>query len=108
MAALDCSNNGKTSPGQSQSVIPSSSILIVWRCFVLPGVELERTQTRPTAELRHEDLPTFGNPTNPIVTFPSRPGPAARALALRISCLGVIRSSPGAFADTNSNLNGRL
>jgi hypothetical protein len=59
MSALVVRNDGKTRPGQSQSMIWSLS-LMVWRCFVLPGVIDTLTFFSPQSTLMVEDLPTLG------------------------------------------------
>ena len=64
---------GKTSPGQSQS-ITSELRCMVWKCFVLPGVDDTETFFAPMSALIVDDFPTFGYPTRPIVVFRGWPG----------------------------------
>ena len=73
ISAAEDTKDGKTRPGQSQSCRSSQSIS-VWKCFVLPGVAPTATRTAPcwyllapTSTLITLLLPTFGNPTMPMV-----------------------------------------
>lgn len=42
---------------------------MVWKCFVLPGVEETLTFFSPIKELMVLDFPTLGYPTSPIDNF---------------------------------------
>jgi len=57
--AFVVANWGKTRPGQSQSVILDER-LIVWKCFVFPGVEETLTFFSPMRALIVLDFPTLG------------------------------------------------
>lgn len=59
MEAFVVANCGKTRPGQSQSVILDER-LIVWKCFVFPGVEETLTFFSPIRALMVLDFPTLG------------------------------------------------
>lgn len=59
IVALVVANCGKTRPGQSQRVILDER-LIVWKCFVFPGVEETLTFFSPMRAFMVLDFPTFG------------------------------------------------
>lgn len=59
---------GKTRPGQSHRRTLSLRCM-VWKCFVLPGVEETETFLDPIKALIVDDLPTLGYPTRPICVF---------------------------------------
>lgn len=42
---------------------------MVWKCFVLPGVDETLTFFSPSNELMVLDFPTLGYPTRPIESF---------------------------------------
>lgn len=65
---LELVNEGNTNPGQSHKV-SLLDIIRVWKCFVLPGVEVTPVRFSPTNALIVELLPTLGYPTNPTVTL---------------------------------------
>uniref|UniRef100_A0A336N0R4 CSON010205 protein n=1 Tax=Culicoides sonorensis TaxID=179676 RepID=A0A336N0R4_CULSO len=48
-----------------------AALKIVWKCFVCPGVRETLTTFFPISALSSDDLPTFGNPTQPTVKIPS-------------------------------------
>jgi hypothetical protein len=66
ISAVDETKLGKTSPGQSQSIISErSGRRRVWKCFVLPGWAATPTRTTPwmalelpTSTFMTDDLPT--------------------------------------------------
>ena len=59
ISARDDTTDGKTSPGQSHSMTESDTI-IVWKCFVFPGVAETPVFFFATNAFTVEDLPTFG------------------------------------------------
>lgn len=61
-------NCGNTRPGQSHSTIVGESWM-VWKCFVLPGVDDTLTFFSPIREFIVLDFPTLGYPTRPITSF---------------------------------------
>ena len=74
ISARVATKEGNTRPGQSHSVTLSVSSS-VWKCRVLPGVELTATrrpwwllEVTPSSTLMREDLPTLGYPTMPMVS----------------------------------------
>jgi hypothetical protein len=67
-SALVDAKLGKTRPGQSQRRTLSLR-WIVWKCFVLPGVEETETFLEPIRALIVDDFPTLGYPTRPICVF---------------------------------------
>mmetsp|Transcript_7634 Transcript_7634/g.18446 ORF Transcript_7634/g.18446 Transcript_7634/m.18446 type:complete len:234 (-) Transcript_7634:761-1462(-) len=64
----EATTDGMTNPGQSQSITELDTI-IVWKCFVLPGVAVTPTFFAPQSALTVEDLPTLGYPTKPIMMY---------------------------------------
>jgi hypothetical protein len=59
---------GNTNPGQSHNTNEGER-WIVWKCFVFPGVDETETRFSPSKAFIVDDLPTFGYPTKPIVSF---------------------------------------
>jgi hypothetical protein len=46
---------------------------MVWKCLVFPGVDETDTRFSPSKAFIVEDLPTFGYPTKPTISFLSGP-----------------------------------
>lgn len=67
-SALVVANWGKTSPGQSHSVIVGVNGS-VWKCLVFPGVAETETRFEPSRALMVDDFPTLGYPTRPTMSF---------------------------------------
>jgi hypothetical protein len=59
MAGVERANDGITRPGQSHSISVELSIS-VWKCFVLPGVDVTPVFFSAISTLIVDDLPTFG------------------------------------------------
>ncbi len=93
MSALELTKEGKTSPGQSQSIMLDEGKMSVWKCFVFPGVAPTATRCvwceccdAPSNALMTELFPTFGYPTMPNLTRPlssSRVPTRAKIVAAR-------------------------
>mmetsp|Transcript_45178 Transcript_45178/g.114373 ORF Transcript_45178/g.114373 Transcript_45178/m.114373 type:complete len:207 (+) Transcript_45178:591-1211(+) len=93
ISALDAAKRGRTSPGQSHSVILVPSICSVWKCFVLPGVGATAVFLLPKSALMVEDLPTLGYPISPTISLGSSRSPGSAPLSATHSSANSVKRS---------------